>query len=139
MKKIFVLLWLISVTLSGAGIKWEKEYATALKQSKALNKPLMFIISNHDCHFCVQFESTTLNQPKVIKKLNADYVSSIVYVDENPVFPNQLSVGGTPATWFLKSDGEPMFQPIMGAVDVDTFLNALDIVKKEYVKNTLKK
>lgn len=139
MKKILSFLLLMAFSLNGAAIKWEKEYTSALKQSKALNKPMMFIISNHNCHFCVQFENTTLKDPKVVQKLNADFVSSIAYIDENPLFPHQLNVPGTPGTWFLKSDGEPMFEPVMGAVDAETFLKALDIVKKEYVKNTPKK
>jgi len=138
--KRFILMLLLgcSVAMAG-GIKWEKGYESALKQSKALNKPIMFIISSHDCRFCVMFDATTLKNPKVIKKLNTDYISVIAYMDENPVFPRQLYVDGTPATWFLKSDGEPMFQPVMGAVDSETFLKALDVVKKEYAANAQKK
>jgi thioredoxin-related protein len=139
MKKIILVVLFSVVTLFGAEIKWEKEYTHALKQSKALNKPLMFIISNHHCRFCVQFENTTLKDPKVVQKLNSDYVSAVVYMDENPIFPRDLEVDGTPGTWFLKSNGEPMFEPVMGAVDTANFLNALDIVKKEYSKNTPKK
>ncbi|MDP2076546.1 MAG: thioredoxin family protein [Sulfuricurvum sp.] len=137
-KTIFLLLITLSCAF-GSGIKWEKNYASALKQSKALNKPIMFVISNHNCHFCVQFESTALSNPKVIQKLNTQYVPLIVYMDENPVFPNDLYVGGTPATWFLKSDGEPLFEPVMGAVDTARFLKALDIVSDEYKKISTKK
>lgn len=137
-KILFVLLVTLS-TVFGSGIKWEKDYATALKQSKAQNKPMMFIISNHNCHFCVQFESTALSNPKVIQKLNKEYIAAIAYVDESPIFPNNLYVGGTPATWFLKSDGEPLFEPLMGAVDSTVFLKALDIVSDEYKKTTTKK
>lgn len=137
-KTVFLLLLTLSCAF-GSGIKWEKDYASALKQSKALNKPVMFIISNHNCHFCVQFESTALSNPKVIQKLNTQYVAAIVYVDENPIFPNDLYVGGTPATWFLKSDGEPLFEPVMGAVDTVRFLKALDIVSDEYKKTSTKK
>ena len=136
------IVLLILITLSAVfanGIKWEKDYATAVKQSKALNKPMMFIISNHNCHFCVQFESTTLSNAKVIQKLNTDYVAAIVYVDENPIFPRDLYVGGTPATWFLKSDGAPLFEPLMGAVDTVAFLKGLDIVSAEYKKISTKK
>jgi thioredoxin-related protein len=138
MKLLFLFVLTIS-TLFGGGIKWEKDYATALKQSKALNKPVMFIVSNHNCHFCVQYETKTLSSPKVIQKVNADYVAVTVYVDEDPVFPHNLYAGGTPATWFLKSDGEPMFEPLMGAVDTENFLKALDIVSAEYKKKSMKK
>lgn len=137
--KRFLVMLLISCTVAmAAGIKWEKDYATAVKQSKTLNKPMMFVISNHNCRFCVQFDNTTLKNPKVVQKLNAEYVNVLVYVDENPVFPRELLAGGTPATWFLK-DNTPMFQPVMGAVDPDSFLNALNIVKKEYAAQTQKK
>lgn len=139
MKKIVFLFLLTLSTVFGSGIKWEKDYATALKQAKALNKPVMFVISNHNCHFCVQFETTALSNPKVIQKLNANYIAAIVYVDENPIFPRDLYVGGTPATWFLKSDGEPLFEPLMGAVDTVGFLKALDIVSDEYKKTSTKK
>lgn len=139
MKKIVLLLLVTLSVMFANGIKWEKDYATALKQSKALSKPMMFIISNHHCHFCVQFEETALSSPKVIQKLNSNYVVSIVYVDENPVFPRDLNVGGTPATWFLQSNGEPMFEPLMGAIDTVSFLKALDIVSAEYKNKSTKK
>jgi thioredoxin-related protein len=99
----------------------------------------MFIVSNHNCHFCVQFENSTLKDPKVVQKLNNDYVSAVVYIDENPIFPRQLNVPGTPGTWFLKQNGEPMFEPIMGAVGSEDLLKALDIVKEEYKKSSTKK
>ena len=137
-KIILLLLLTLSVGFASA-VKWEKDYATALKQSKALNKPMMLVISNHHCHFCVQFEETALSSPKVIQKLNSNYVVSIVYVDENPVFPHDLNVGGTPATWFLQSNGEALFEPLMGAIDTVSFLKALDIVSAEYKNKSTKK
>jgi len=45
---------------------------------------------------------------------------------------------GTPATWFIKGKS-PMFEPIMGAVESDDFLKALDIVKQEYKKSSTQK
>ncbi len=125
--------------LFGAGIQWEKNYASAIAKAKTVNKPVMFIVSNHNCRFCLQFETTTLKNPAVVQKLNADFVSAVVYIDENPVFPRQLFVPGTPGTWFLKPDGAPMFEPVMGAVGTDDFLFALETVKKEYAAAAAKK
>lgn len=139
MKKIFLILFVLVTTLFSADIKWEKEYSAALSKAKTAQKPLMFIVSNHHCRFCVQFETTTLKNQKVVQKLNNDFISAIVYMDESPTFPRQLNVPGTPGTWFIKSDGEPMFEPIMGAVDGENFLKALDIVKQEYKKSTTSK
>ena len=139
MKKIVLMLMMcVSIVLS-AEIKWEKDYSTAITKAKALKKPVMFVVSNHHCRFCVQFESTTLKNPKVVQKLNSDFISAIAYIDENPIFPRQLNVPGTPGTWFLKSDGEPMYEPIMGAVESEQFVGALDTVKQEFKKSTTSK
>jgi len=137
--KTLLLLLIAFSTLLGNDIKWEKDYATALKQAKLLHKPMMFIISNHNCRYCIQLASTTLKDPKVIQKINTKYVAAIVYVDEDPLFPRELYVGGTPATWFIKGDGEPLFEPLMGAVDATSFQKALDIVSAEYAKVAPKK
>jgi thioredoxin-related protein len=139
MKKILFILLVTFSALFAGSIKWEKDYAAALKQAKALNKPMMFIISNHNCRYCLQLESTTLKDPKVIQQINSNYVAAIAYVDENPLFPRDLYVGGTPATWFIKGNGEPMFEPLMGAIDATSFLKALDIVSAEHNKSTAKK
>lgn len=139
MMRFFLMLILAGSVVFGGNIKWEKDYATALKESKKLGKPVMFIISNHMCRYCVQLESTTLKDPKIIKKLNDEYVSAIVYMDEKPLFPRDLYVGGTPATWFIKEDGEPLFEPLMGAIDAINFSKALDIVSKEYKKQKNKR
>ena len=139
MKKILLsLLVLVSIVMS-ADIKWNKEYLIALKTAQQQKKPLLFIISNHNCRYCVQLESTTLKDSKVVQKLNGGFVASLVYVDENPRFPRDLYVGGTPAIWFIGANGEPMFEPLMGAVDSSTMLKALDIVATEYKKVPAKK
>ena len=71
---------------------------------------------------------------KVIEALNKDFTSIISYTDEKDYTPQELWRPGTPAIWFLLPSGEPMFQPIMGAVDAANFLSALEIVKKEFAE-----
>lgn len=138
MRTIIVLLLSI-ISLVASEIKWEKSYAEAVAKAKAQQKPIMFIVSNHHCRFCIIFESKTLKDSKIVQKLNIDFVNAIVYIDENPIFPRYLNVPGTPGTWFLKSDGEPMFEPLMGAIEGSEFTKALEIVKQEYKKNGNKK
>jgi thioredoxin-related protein len=139
MKKTLLSLMMLASIVVGADIKWQKEYAVAVKTAQQQKKPLLFIISNHNCRYCVQLENTTLKDQKVVQKLNAGFVASLVYVDENPSFPRDLYVGGTPAIWFIGANGEPMFEPLMGAVDAVTFMKALEIVGAEYKKTPAKK
>lgn len=132
--KIFLFLVLALSTLWGASIQWEHDYTEGVKQVKTLNKPMLFIVSSHHCRYCVQLESTTLKDPRVIQKVNAAYVPVIVYMEDRPLFPREFYAGGTPMTWFIKGDGNAMFKPLMGALDASSFLEALTIVTTEYKK-----
>ena len=139
MRKIFIILILSAVTLLSSGIKWEDDYHSALKEAKKQNKPVLFISSRHTCKYCVMLEETTFQDQRVIKGLNQDFISVTSYSDERDYMPRELWRPGTPAIWFLLPSGEPMFEPIMGAIDANNFLQALAIVKEEFNKRQGKK
>lgn len=132
--RIFFLLVITTLTMFASGIKWEKDYSSGVKMAKALNKPMFFVISSHTCRFCIIYDKSSLSNPKVAEKLNRDFVNVIAYVDDNVPFPDDLYVGGTPATWFIAPNGEPMFQPLMGAIEPEKLQKALDLVKVEHTK-----
>ncbi|EQB40003.1 thioredoxin [Sulfurimonas hongkongensis] len=138
MRKIVLYLTLLFATsLMASEIKWAKDYDTGIKEATRFVKPVLFISSRHTCKFCVILDETTLKDERVIKELNRDFISIISYSDENDYMPKELWQPGTPAIWFLLPSGEPMYQPIMGAIDADNFLKALGVVKKqfdEYIK-----
>ena len=133
MRKIIMML-LFAATIFGADIKWETDYHTALKEAEKQNKPVLFISSRHSCKYCVLLEETTFKDSKVVDGLNKDFISVISYSDERDYMPRELWRPGTPAIWFLLPSGEPMFEPVMGAIDANNFLQALEIVKKEFNK-----
>jgi len=139
MRKIFIILLLSVATLFGTNVKWQKDYHVALKEAKKLNKPVLFISSRHSCKYCVLLDETTLKDPMVVKGLNKDFISVTSYSDERDYMPRELYRPGTPAIWFLLPSGEPMFEPIMGAIDAKSFLQALGIVKEEFNKRQGKK
>jgi thioredoxin-related protein len=118
--------------LLGAEISWAKDFNSGIEQAKKAKKPVVFIFSRHTCKYCVLLEETTFKDKQVIEMLNNNFISIISYTDENDYTPRDLLTPGTPAIWFLLSDGEPMYQPLMGAVDPENFLKALSIVKDEF-------
>ncbi|WP_372998205.1 thioredoxin [Sulfurimonas sp.] len=133
MRKILIYLTLLfATTIMASEIKWAKDYHAGIKEATRFVKPVLFISSRHTCKFCVILDNGTLKDKRVVEALNRDYVSIISYSDENDYMPKELWQPGTPAIWFLLPSGEPMFQPIMGAVDAENFLNALAIVKTEF-------
>ncbi|GEM_PF-688752 len=126
---------LMDATKSSKSIHWAQDFSDALKKAKQTNKPVFFVSSRHTCKYCVILEETTFADKRVIAELNKNFVSVVSYSDEQDYMPKELWRPGTPALWFLKPSGEPMFQPIMGAIDAEQFLDALNIVEKEFAKS----
>lgn len=140
MRKFFIYLILgIAVTLGASEIKWAKDFNAGIAEAKKANKPVLFVSSRHSCKFCVVLDETTFKDKKVIEELNKNFVSIISYSDENDYMPKELWQPGTPAIWFLEPSAEPMYQPLMGAVDAENFLKALAIVQEEFNKEKNKK
>ncbi|RUM63379.1 MAG: thioredoxin [Sulfurimonas sp.] len=139
MYKLLLVIVLLSSTLFANKIVWEKDFHSGVVKAKKLNKPILFVVSNHSCRYCVKLEKTTFSDKRVIKTLNKDFVSIISYSDENDYTPRELLRSATPTSWFLKADGSPMFQALIGTVGTEKFLKYLSVVKKEFKKVNNKK
>jgi thioredoxin-related protein len=135
MRKFFLFLALVlSSTLFAADVNWAKDFNSGVALAKKSNKPILFVSSRHSCKYCVILDETTFKDKKVVEELNKNFVSIVSYSDENDYMPDELYRPGTPAIWFLKSSGEPMYEPLMGAIKSPEFLQALSIVKDEFKK-----
>jgi uncharacterized protein YyaL (SSP411 family) len=132
--KIILALLLMVSSLLSAEIHWEKDYDSAIKRATAENKPVFFNISKTTCPPCIRMKKTTFKDPAVIAMLNKDFVSIIAYTDENDHIPRHIPVQYTPSSWFLKPDGEPIYEPLVGGIDAESFLRALNIVKDDFEK-----
>jgi len=140
MRKIFLLVVALFATMLMADeIHWAKDFKSGIKQATKQHKPVLFIFSRHSCKYCVILEKETLNTDEVTKALNKDFIAIISYSDDNDYTPQELWRPGTPTIWFLKSNGEPMYQPLIGALPKEKFLEALGIVKTEFLKQNKKR
>lgn len=136
MKHIIIVLLFVVSSLFAESIQWEKDFESGIKNATKLNKPVLFVFSRHTCHYCKILDKTTFQDKDVIKALNKDFTSIISYTDENDYTPKELWRPGTPTLWFLSPTGEPIFQPLVGAVDAENFLKALAVVKTEFDKTS---
>ncbi|MGB5965557.1 MAG: thioredoxin family protein [Sulfurimonadaceae bacterium] len=134
MRKIVVMFLMLSSMLFASPINWAKDYKSGVAEATKQTKPILFISSRHTCKYCVILEKTALMDPKIVNELNRNFISVVSYSDEGDYLPKELWRPGTPAIWFLDDKGEPLFQPIMGAVDAENFYRALTLVKEEYIK-----
>lgn len=131
-KKLILSLLLLTSSLLADEINWAKDYHSGIKEASVQNKPVLFVFSRHTCKYCVMLDDTTFKDKQVIEALNKDFISIISYTDENDYTPRGLLTPGTPAIWFLMPSEQPMYQPLMGAVNAKNFLNALNIIKEEF-------
>ncbi|WP_304544225.1 thioredoxin family protein [Sulfurimonas microaerophilic] len=135
MKKLLIIMMLLSGSLFANEINWAQDFTSGVETAKKENKPVLFVFSRHSCKYCVILEKTTFSNKQVIDALNKDFVSIIAYSDEGDRFPQELWRPGTPTLWFLDANGQPMYQPLMGAVGEEYFLEALKVVKKTFDTN----
>jgi len=129
-KKMVLALILLSTLATAATVNWEKSVKLAIMKGKKLHKPVMLLVNRDGCKWCSYMKANTLSDPKVVEVLNRDFVSAQGYTNRGTV-PSDFITRGTPATWFIK-DGEPMYQPLPGAIPVDQYLEALKIISQEY-------
>jgi len=134
MHKLLIIVLLFVSSLMADEIHWAKNFKVGITHATQAKKPVLFVFSRHTCKYCVVLEQTTFADKRVIKALNRDFISIVSYTDEQDYTPRELWRPGTPTIWFLGSDGQPMFQPLMGAVGPDDFLRAVAIVKEEFDK-----
>ncbi|MDX1295461.1 MAG: DUF255 domain-containing protein [Sulfurimonadaceae bacterium] len=135
MKKILFVWMMLTGLLAAAPLQLETGYEKALEKAQSQDRPVMLVLSSHSCRYCDLFDQETLADAQVIKALNRDFVNMVAYTDEGQYVPRQLITGATPTIWFLTPKGEPMFQPIMGAVGKEDFVKALAIVHDAYTSS----
>lgn len=114
------------------GIKFEKDYKSALKKAKEENKRIFIFISTPDCKFCDKLEKTTFADAKIYERINKEYVSVHVTKDVDS-YPSKVKASATPMTYFLNND-EKIIDYSLGYWDSSDFKFTLDDAARKYKK-----
>jgi len=138
MFKKLILVILITSSAFAFEVNWAKDYKSGIAEATKQHKPVLFIISRDTCKYCLMLDKQTLKDEKVIKALNADFIAIRSWTNENDYIPTDIArnTPGLPGIWFLASDGEPLFRPMLGYVAKDKFLEALAIVHTAFQKQS---
>ncbi len=139
MKRVILVLMLLASGVMAKGVEWREDFISAVVEARQSDKPVMFVVSSHNCKWCTVLKETTLSDPKVASVLNRDFVSVIAYKEDGHYIPGELNGRATPEIWFLTNKPRSMFAPIQGAIKSKEFLDALEVVKKEYREKHSKK
>ncbi len=137
MRKLLIVALLLTTSLMAQEIHWAKDYQDGIIQAQKEHKPVLFIISSHSCKYCLLLDRTTLKDAKVVQTINKNFVAIRSWTDKRDYIPVALAQNtpGLPGIWFLLPNGDPMYQPLLGYAKAEAFSQALDIVRKEFIKN----
>jgi len=77
------------------GLKGYFDYDQAMACAKAQNKPLFIDFTGHGCVNCREMETRVWSDPRVLKKLNEEFVIVAIYVDDKTRLPENEWVTST--------------------------------------------
>lgn len=69
------------------------------------NKNVFLVLMSDACHWCDKLESDTLNDEKIISKLDEKYVVAIINVEKQPQIAQTFNAIGTPIMILMDSNG----------------------------------
>lgn len=142
------------------GLEGYFDYEQGLACAKALNKPVFIDFTGHGCVNCREMEANVWADPKVLKKLQNDFVIIALYVDDKTALPEsewiksthdgkmkktlgkkfadlqitRFNVNAQPYYVLLDSNGDLLVQPKSYDLDVDKFVDFLDAGIAEFNK-----
>ncbi len=143
MRKLVIFL-IISVAFLGFGIDYIKDFDVAVRLSSLEKKKIVMIFEMKTCGYCQLLNETTLKDEKVGQFLSINYITVVVFADENPELFAEFKVRATPTMWFFQtSSGTPTaITYVPGYLPADLFLKVLKYVyklPKESFKDYVKK
>ncbi len=134
------------------------DYEQALACAKSLNKPMFIDFTGHGCVNCREMEANVWSDPKVLKRLQEDYIVVALYVDDKTAVPEEewirssadgklkktvgkiyadlqihnFNINAQPYYILLGHDGEILVKPRAYDLDVDAFVKFLDEGNKKF-------
>ena len=140
------------------GLEGYFDYNQALSCAKSLNKPIFIDFTGHGCVNCREMEANVWSDPKVLKRLQDDYVVVALYVDDKTAVPEEewvlsshdgklkktigkiyadfqihnFNINAQPYYVLLGHDGEILARPRAYNLNVDAFVKFLDEGKEKF-------
>jgi len=87
-------------------------YEEAFKTAKAENKPVFILFATEYCRWCRKLKKTTLKDPKIVSRLNKEYVVLFLNRDKSS-YPSKYRVRGVPSVYFTDKN-EEIFTSMIG-------------------------
>lgn len=140
------------------GLEGYFDFDQALSCAKSLNKPIFIDFTGHGCVNCREMEANVWSDPKVLKRLQDDFIVVALYVDDKTAVPEEewvlssydgklkktvgkiyadfqihnFNINAQPYYVLLGHDGEILAKPRAYNLNVDAFVKFLDDGKEKF-------
>jgi len=123
MKYIISILLLVT-TLFSMELGWSNNYNKGLEQAKKSGKLVYVLITSQSCQWCRKFESTTLQDKEIQKRLYAEF--EVVHLSrEKDTIPKQFETAPIPRHYFVDAQGKILYSSLghRGVACFDAFMD----------------
>ena len=86
-------------------VNWREWGKEAFDDARRTQKPLLLSISATWCHWCHVMDEKTYTDPRVMDKIQQDFIPIRVDADRRPDIDRRYNMGGWPTTAFLTPNG----------------------------------
>ncbi|MBS0261112.1 MAG: thioredoxin family protein [Planctomycetes bacterium] len=129
-----MLLFCMICALAGSAradevaVKWQPTVKAAVNLAQREERPLLVYVTSVHCTYCRKLERTTWADPKVMRALDADFVSIKLDAAKHQKFVDRMGISAYPTTLLLTPDGD-LIRRIEGYVPPQDMLKHLQISK----------
>ncbi len=122
---VVLALFTVAAPAQAQSIQWRTDYNRAWQEATTAGRPLFVDVGSESCTWCRRFDESTLRDPRVIRKLNEQFIPVKLDGNHNPKFVQALNIHAYPALVFGTADGV-VLGTSAGFVDVADFLRKCD-------------
>lgn len=131
--KYLVLIFILMSSLQSAELGWSHNYKKALADAKKEHKLVYVLITSDSCRWCRKFESTTLQDKKIQKRLHREFITVYLSRDRDPI-PKGFEITPIPRHYFTDADGKILYDSL-GHRKVECFDAFMDNAEKKFKIN----
>jgi len=129
MKSLLFLLMIMS-SLFANELGWSHDYEAALQKAKKEHKLVYILITSDSCKWCRKFESTTLQDKTILKRLYKEFVTVHLSRDRHKI-PKAFETAPVPRHYFVDTKGKILYSSL-GFRGIDCFDAFMDNAEQKF-------
>ena len=106
--KTLLLMTLFLGSLLAGEIAWNDSFEEAKAKAQKEDKIIYAVISSETCQWCRKLETETLEEKKVVEKVNSKF-SAVALTRDKDKYPPCLKAKMVPMSYFLTPEGRLLY------------------------------